>query len=305
MKNIENNENFNNYLKSINRGKNLISSMEKLNEIQNEKNYSEIRNIGEMKVCEELLRQYGDNNIQIDISPSKGVDLIVYFIKLKKIINIEVKSTAFKNDYLKDMWIYGIPIKTKDFEEFDLLAMVNFIPKIIKSNVNTTQIEKYNDQKECVIFYFNQSDFNILLPSPFMILPSTNLMYLKKSKDNIGKIKRFFDNFYKGIVIPPEKIFDTCSFKEHLNFLKFKNCLNYPNWFGKNEECRYIREYHKSIRDFYEEIIIKDWDRIINIQKNINLLGNESLSKFKEFYPINDNYCDTCKMDCRFRVIQR
>lgn len=40
-----------------------------------------------------------------------------------------MKSSAFKDDYFIKNWVYGVPIKAKDFNyEFDLLAMVNFIP---------------------------------------------------------------------------------------------------------------------------------------------------------------------------------
>ncbi len=56
-------------------------------------------------------------------------DLNIKFKEEVKPITIEVKSSAFKNDYYRNHWSYGVPIKIKDFDyKFDLLAMVNFIP---------------------------------------------------------------------------------------------------------------------------------------------------------------------------------
>lgn len=276
---------------------NVLKNLIEVRDLIKEK--KRLRDIGELKVAEMFLEEFDLVINQIEYNPHENVDLKLSFKNNTNDIKVEVKSSSFKNDYINDMWWYGVPIKKKDFEyEFDLLAMVNFIPG--------PNYSKKKDNNDCVILFFTYHDLKDLLPNPFMILPTTNFYKLKKKENEfINHIKNFWNNFYKSINIEADLVF-----KAH-NFVpkgkKYQNKLKFPNWFGKNEECYYIKEYHESIRNFYESQIVKKWERRTNIKTMVlEAQSIKSLKKeFNEDYFLEKNYCENCTMKCEYIPIRR
>jgi hypothetical protein len=285
---------------------NVFRTQSDLKDFKKDKNYKRIGYVGEIKVCEQLFTIYGEGEIEISLSSSEGIDIIVYFKKPKKVITIEVKSSKYKEDYIKNTGFYGIPIKTKDFQyNFDLLAMVNFAPNIVNKN-----LVNFRKDEKCFILYFTLEDLDFLDPNPFMVIPPINLDYLKnldkESESNyIAHINTFYNNFYKTIILPAEFIFKHINFMENLPS-KYSNKISFPKWFGEQERCLYIRDYHKKIKSFYWEHIESNFDKLTNIQRIIDSIKNHSSWRFEENYPISEkNYCLNCDMKCPYAINQR
>jgi len=263
------------------------------------KNKNRLRDIGELKVAKTFFEEFGQNIKSIEYKSGKDVDLNVFFNNNPAGLKVEVKSSRFKDDYIKDMWWYGLPIKKKDFKYgFDLFAMVNFIPG--PNNL------KRNDNNDCVILFFTYHELQDLLPNPFMILPTANFYNLKdKKKGNINNIKSFWNNFYKSINMEGDLVF-----KKH-GFIpiekKYDKKLKFPHWFGKNEICYYIKDYHDSILKFYESQIVKMWEKRTKLNAMIlEAQSNRSLKKeFVEDYSLEKDYCKNCTIRCEYIPIKR
>jgi len=263
----------------------------KLNEVKNQQKI-DISAIGELNVAIQFFIAFDKDNKKIQNiqwQRRKGIDLIINFSDDSK-IKVEVKTSRLKKDYLRNFLIYGIPIKKKDFEnKFDLLAMVNL----------------KNDYETDHFLYFPFEIFNKLKPNPLNIIPKTTFMSLfdkyQYDKNNpksgyIGKIlpRQVNNDSYKSIIIPGE--YQT-------------NSTNFPEWFGKKEECAFIREYHLSIKQFYEQEILNN----IELRKDLLAFCKNSIQlkkekNFEEIYISEvyyENYCLNCSEKCLYTVNKR
>ena len=134
--------------------------------------------IGEAVVALQFLDVFKDKIESIDKS-GNNVDLTIKFKDEETPITVEVKASAFKADYYRDHWVYGVPIKAKDFDyEFDLLAMVKFIPPDETNSLGKKS--KIRKDYKNVTLYFMYNELESLLPNPFMYIPTTTLLKLRK-----------------------------------------------------------------------------------------------------------------------------
>lgn len=267
------------------------------------KKYDKMSYIGELKVAEKLFLDFGGEIKNIEWSPQEGIDLQVFFNNRTNPLLVEVKSSAFKNDYLKDCWIYGIPIKVKDFKgNFDILAMVNFFPPNKKNMFNSKNKKLRSDLKSEILF-FHYHELKELDPNPYKIIPNTTLSKLKE----ICGLKEAFSNFYKAILVESSFIFRIGNFNELNNNEKYKGKLSFPESFGYNEPCVYIRNYHASIRNFFQNIILDQGQRSMNLKNKVKTILDKvkTINDFKEAYEIEENYCQSCKINCEYYPIKR
>jgi len=133
--------------------------------------------VGELCVAKEFFKAFGKEIDKIKWSHRVGIDLEVKFTHSSESLKVEVKSSNFKMDFFHDLYLYGVPVKSKDFRnEFDLLAMVNFLPifpEEKKSNIKP-DLEKY------FILCFPYNVFEKTKPNPYIFLPTTTLNNLKR-----------------------------------------------------------------------------------------------------------------------------
>lgn len=277
--------------------------------------------VGELCVAKEFFKAFGKEIDQIKWSHRVGIDLEVKFTHSSESLKVEVKSSNFKMDFFQDLYLYGVPVKSKDFRnEFDLLAMVNFLPifpEEKKSNIKP-DLEKY------FILCFPYNVFEKTKPNPYIFLPTTTLNNLKrkyeyrKSKNSerkgyIGRIKQFWNNYYKSIILEGNIINKV---NPNGNYEIDGEKLTFSYWFGQDEECPYIREYHDSLKKFYYEEVINKWEIRINLSKAVQIALNQQKNRFEEtFIKIKDgkpldgyfstNFCINCSEKCQYYPIIR
>jgi hypothetical protein len=263
--------------------------------------------IGEAIVALQFLDIFKEKIDRIDKS-GDNVDLTIKFKDEENPITVEVKSSAFKGDYFRDYWVYGVPIKTKDFDyKFDLLAMVNFIPPD-KTNSLEKSSKIRNDYKN-VTLYFMYNELESLLPNPFMYIPTTTLIKLKKECDDIKDFLALFNNYYKGVKVDPTIVFDEIGFSwdnyKLNNNLKGK--LGFPSWFNKSLSCKYLANYAVNGREFYEREITSKWKERIDLKQMVEkaIINEPNKSKINEEYPIDSSICKNCIQKCKYIPIKR
>jgi len=273
------------------------------------KNYKpkSIGKIGEAVVALQFLDVFKDKIDKID-SSGIDVDLVIKFKDREKPITVEVKSSAFKSDYFINSWIYGVPIKSKDFNyEFDLLAMVNFIPPNETNSLGKES--KIRNDYNNVTVYFMYNELESLPPNPFMFIPTTTLLKLKTECDDIKNFRTFFNNYYKGVKIDPKIVFDEAGFSwdnYKLN-TNWKGELGFPSWFDKSLSCRYLANYAVNDREFYEREIIGKWKKRINLTLMIEnaIINIPKKSRINEEYLVDSSFCKNCSQKCGYIPIKR
>ncbi len=263
--------------------------------------------IGEAVVALQFLNVFKEK-IDSIINSGNDVDLTIKFKDEEKPITIEVKSSAFKNDYYRNHWSYGVPIKTKDFDyEFDLLAMVNFIPPNKTNSLG--QQSKIRDDYKNVILYFLYNELESLLPNPFMYIPTTTLLKLKSECGDINNFLTFFNNYYKDVNIDPAIVFDEAGFswENYKLHNKLKGEIGYPNWFSKSLGCKYLSNYAVNRRKFYEREIKSKWKKRIDLKQMVNnaFINKPKKSKINEDYPVDSSFCESCPQKCEYIPIKR
>lgn len=263
--------------------------------------------IGEGIVALQFLDKFKDKIENINNS-GKNVDLTIKFKDQEKPITVEVKSSAFKDDYFRNNWIYGVPIKTKDFNyEFDLLAMVNFIPP--EKNNPLGKSRKIRSDYRNVTLYFMYNDLESLPPNPFMFIPTTTLLKLKTECSDIENFRTFFNNYYKGLKVDPTIVFDEVGFSWDSYKLNnnLKGELGFPSWFNKYLSCKYLANYAVNDREFHEREIINKWKRRIDLKIMVENAIINRLNKLRinEEYFIDSSYCKNCPQKCILIPIKR
>ena len=263
--------------------------------------------IGEAVVALQFLDVFKEKIDSIDNS-GKDVDLAIKFKDEEKPFTVEVKSSAFKSDYFINNWIYGVPIKAKDFDyEFDLLAMVNFIPPN-ETNSLGKKSKVRRDYKN-VTLYFMYNELESLPSNPFMFIPTTTLLKLKKECSDIKNFRTFFNNYYKGVKVDPTIVFDEAGFSWD-NFIlnnNWKGELGFPSWFNKSLSCKYLANYAVNDREFYEREILSKWKKRIDLTLMIEnaIINKPNKSRIKEEYLIDSTFCKNCTQKCEFIPIRR
>ncbi|MBA7574991.1 hypothetical protein ES708_16807 [subsurface metagenome] len=265
--------------------------------------------IGEAVVALQFHDIFKDKIDRID-KLGNDVDLTIKFKDEEKPITVEVKSSAFKDAYFRDYWVYGVPIKTKDFGyNFDLLAMVNFIPPDKNNSLGNNSKKIRSDHKN-VTLYFMYNELDSLLPNPFMYIPTTTLIKLREeSRNSLKYFLASFNNYYKGVIVDPTIIFDEIGFSwdnyKLNNNLKGK--LGFPSWFNKSLSCKYLANYAVNRREFYERKITSKWKERIDLRQMVeNAIINEPKKlKINEEYPIDSNFCKNCVQKCKYITIKR
>jgi len=248
------------------------------------------------------------SNIENIKSRGNDVDLTIKFKEVQKSITVEVKSSAFKGDYFRDYWVYGVPIKAKDFNyNFDLLAMVNFIPPD-ESNSLGEKSKIRRDHKN-VTLYFMYNELESLLPNPFMYIPTTTLLKLKNECVDIGNFRNLFNNYYKGVIVDPKIVFDEAGFSWD-NFKltsNFKDKIGFPSWFNEFLSCKYLANYAVNGREFHEREIRSKWKERIDLTQMVKkaIINKPKKSKINEEYFIDSSFCKNCIQKCEFIPIKR
>ncbi len=263
--------------------------------------------IGEAVVALQFLDVFKDKIDSIDNS-GNDVDLTIKFKDEEKPITIEVKSSAFKDDYYKNHWVYGVPIKAKDFDyEFDLLAMVNFIPPDETNSLG--QKSKIRSDYKNITLYFMYNELDSLLPNPFMYIPTTTLLKLKTECSDIKNFLTFFNNYYKDVKVDPTIVFDEAGFSWDNYKLNnnLKGELGFPSWFSNSLSCKYLANYAVKGREFYEREIISKWKERIDLTQMVeNAIRNKpKKSRINEEYLIDSNFCKNCTQKCKCIPIKR
>ena len=132
-----------------------------------------------------------------------------------------------------------------------------------------------NDFEVDYYLYFPVEILEKIKPNPYYILPKTILTNLYKEYP-CDKNK-----FYKEIIIPKSG--------------------QYPNWFGKKEKCPFIREYHLSLKQFYEEDIVKKREILSNLALFYQNGFKMKSKVFQEGHIHNgyhENFCLNCSEKC-------
>lgn len=270
---------------------------------------------GEKLVALDFFNQFGDRIEYIE--RQKTPDWKIVF-KDKTEIGVEVKSSSFKDDYVDDHWFFGIPLKKKDLEpNVDLIAMVNsfhFYRKLnknenrireiygghIQDNLNTSSINsdgKKEHETESLILYFNKLDIKPINLFPFLKIPIAFLVEILSKNNNMNfkreyfsKIRNFKDAklliFNKAIILNGNLVINT-KYNTHYNDI----IGEYPDWFGKKEECLLIQKYHNSIRLFVDRIS-NNMQKFLgsNLEAIINNLENMKLDQLN--YTQKYNNCE-------------
>lgn len=263
--------------------------------------------IGEAVVALQFLDVFGEKIESIDNS-GNDVDLTIKFKDEEKPITVEVKSSAFKGDYFRDHWVYGVPIKAKDFDyEFDLLAMVNFIPPDETNSLGKKS--KIRSDYKNVTLYFMYNELESLLPNPFMYIPTTTLLKLKTECSDIKNFHTLFNNYYKGVKIDPTIVFDEIGFSwdNYKLINNMKGELGFPSWFNKSLSCKYLANYAVNGREFYEREITSKWKERIDLNQMVEnaIINRPKKSRINEEYPIDSNFCKNCTQKCKYIPIKR
>ncbi len=277
-----------------------FSTKEQVNEKLNGYNPNKIGNIGEAIVALQLHDVFGERIASINNS-GKEVDLTIKLKDEEEPITIEVKSSAFKKDYYRNHWAYGVPIKTKDFNyKFDLLAMVNFIPPN-KSN-SLGQKSKIRSDYKNVTLYFMYNELESLLPNPFIYIPTTTLLKLKTECNDIKNFRTFFNNYYRDVQVDPIIVFDEVNFSwENYKLTNnLKGDLGFPRWFDKSLSCKYLADYAVNRREFHEKEIKNKWRERIDLEQMVDksIINISKKSKINEEYDINLSFCKNCAQKC-------
>ncbi|MCP6718624.1 MAG: hypothetical protein KJI71_00145 [Patescibacteria group bacterium] len=263
--------------------------------------------IGEAIVALQFLNVFKEK-IENIINSGNNVDLTIKFKDDAKQITVEVKSSAFKNDYYRNHWSYGVPIKVKDFDyEFDLLGMVNFIPPDKTNSLG--QKSKVRSDYKNVTLYFMYSELESLLPNPFMYIPTTTLLKLKTECSDIYNFLTFFNNYYKDVTVDPTIVFDEVGFSWDNYKLnnKLKGELGFPSWFDKTLSCKYLASYAVNKREFYKREVISKWKERIDLRQMVDkAINNKSKkSRIYEEYPIDSSFCKNCPQKCKYILVDR
>jgi len=237
------------------------------------------------------------------------VDLTIKLKDEKESFTVEVKSSAFKGVYFRNFWVYGVPIKTKDFgNKFDLLAMVNFIPPDKNNSLNNDSNKIRNDYKN-ITLYFMYNDLESLLPNPFMYIPTTSLLKLKEECDHIDHFLTMINNYYKGVIVAPTINFNEAGYSRD-NYKannNWKGKIGFPSWFNKSLGCKYLANYAANKREFYEREITNKWKERIDLKQMVeNAINNEPKKlEIKEEYPIDSSFCKNCIQKCKIIPVKR
>jgi hypothetical protein len=256
--------------------------------------------IGEAIVALQFLDVFKDRIESIDNS-GKDVDLAIKFKDEEKEFKVEVKSSTFKSDYFVDHWIYGVPIKNKDFDyKFDLLAMVNFIPPNESDTLGENS--KIRRDYKNITLYFIYNELESLPSNPFMFIPTTTLLKLKKECNDIKNFLNFFNNYYKGLKVDPTIVFKEAGFSWENYKLNnnWKGELGFPSWFNSKLSCKYLADYAIKDREFYEREIVIKWKKRINLPLMVQnaLINKSKKTKINEEYLIDSSYCKKCAQKC-------
>ncbi len=225
------------------------------------------------------------------------VDLTIKFKDEEKPITVEVKSSD------------GVPIKTKDFGyEFDLLAMVNFILPDKTNSLGKNSSKIRSDYKN-VTLYFMYNKLESLLPNPFMYIPTTTLIKLRKESHDLEDFLASFNNYYKGVIVDPTIIFDEIGFSWDNYKLNnnLKGELGFPSWFNKSLSCKYLANYAANRREFYKREITSKWKERIDLNQMIEnaIINKPKKSRINEEYPIDLSFCKNCTQKCKYIPIKR